>query len=70
MKTETDYQQKFRHLYHEMGRLSDRLADAHARQSALTTCLQSALTLAAAEQTALEQLFHQAYNALTEADDL
>ena len=70
MKTETDYEKKFRHLYHELGKLSDKLNDAQERQEAVVTCLHNALRHATTEQAFLQQLIGQAYNALTEADDL
>ena len=70
MKTEKDYEKKFRHLYHETGKLSDALEEALGRQETVITCLHNALRRATTEQAFLTQLIQQAYDALTEADDL
>jgi len=70
MKTEQNYEKKFRHLYHKTGKLSDALEEALGRQEAVVTCLHNALHHATTEQAFLQQLIQQAYEALTEADDL
>ena len=70
MKTEKDYEKKFRYLYHETGGISDNLQDALERQDTLVEHLRLALGLATTEQIRLQQLAQQASNAMTEADDL